>query len=98
MGVQLRAVRYRLDQLDSTQSSQVTRERWNEWTHTLGTSFITRSLEVHILWRLRSGTSRPGTTTSNGFFPDLSGSLSQTSALVPVRTITEQFSITVPIR
>src|SRR5207249_6062052 len=90
-GIQLKAVRYRLDQVDSVETSQATAEHWNEWTHSWGFSFITRSVEVHCLWRVRSGTSRPGTEFSN-----INGS--QTSVLTPVRTFTELFSITVPIR
>jgi hypothetical protein len=90
-GIQLKAVRYRLDQVDSTQTSQATTEHWNEWTHSADIGIITRSMEVHCLWRVRSGTSRPGTEFNN-----VNGS--QTSVLTPVRTFTEQFSITVPIR
>lgn len=90
-GIQLKAVRYRLDQVDSAQASHATTEHWNEWTHSWDIGFITRSLEVHLLWRVRSGTSRPGTEFNN-----INGT--QTSVLTPVRTFTEQFSITVPIR
>ena len=90
-GIQLKAVRYRLDQVDSSQAFHSTTEHWNEWTHSWDTGFISRSFEVHMLWRVRSGTSRPGTV-----FGDINGS--PTSVLMPVRTVTEQFSITVPIR
>ena len=89
-GIQRRSVRYRLDQLDSTQTPQSTTDHWNEWTHSFGVSFVAPSVEVHCVWRLVSGTGRP-TATVNPF----SGS---TSPFLPMRTFTEQFSITVPIR
>jgi hypothetical protein len=90
-GVQVKAVRYRLDQVDSTLASHTMTEHWNEWTHSWDLGYISRSLEMHVLWRVRSGTSRPGTA-----FDAINGA--QASVLTPVRTFTEQFSITVPIR
>jgi len=91
-GMQLRAVHYGLDQTDSTGAVRHSAEHWNEWVHAGSMSLIAPSWEMHWLLKVRSGTGRPGTTGFNG----LTGT--QTTGLVPIRTLTEQVTITVPIR
>jgi hypothetical protein len=102
-GVQVRAIQSRLDQVDSTQSILRSRNSWNEWTHSWGASFRTGQFEMRYLWRLKSGTGRPGVENS-GFFPPICLECSQPSTLspnavflVPIHVTTQQFSISVPL-
>jgi hypothetical protein len=102
-GVQVRAVQSRLDQVDSTQSILRSRNSWNEWTHSWGASFRTGQFEMRYLWRMMSGTGRPGVENPSGFFPICSfcdRPLTQSPNavfLVPIRVTTQQFSISVPL-
>ena len=77
-------------------------ESWNEWTHSAGATFRTNDLELRYVWRLQSGTGRPGTQNTFGgticVFCLSSGPPAASGVvLVPVRITTQQFSISVPM-
>jgi hypothetical protein len=102
-GVQVRAVQSRLDQVDSTLSIVRSHNSWNEWTHSWGASFRAGQFEMRYLWRLTSGTGRPGVQNS-GFFPLSCLECAQPLTLspdavflVPVHVTTQQFSISVAL-
>jgi hypothetical protein len=93
-GMQLRDVHYGLDQADSTGATQHTTAHWNEWIHSGSMSVISPTWEMHWLLQVRSGTGRPSASTFSGF----PGGPTAPSGLIPVRTLTQQFTVTVPIR
>jgi hypothetical protein len=101
LGMQLRAIGYRLDHDDLTRG--VTRDSWTEWTHSWGATFHTRDLDFRYLWRLQSGTGRPG-FDNGGDGPRpldiFSPFAPPTTALVlvPVRVTMHQLSISLPIQ
>jgi hypothetical protein len=101
-GVQVRAIQSRLDQIDSTQSFVRSHNSWNEWTHSWGASFRTGQFEMRYLWRMKSGTGRPGVQNTfgrGGCFDIciLPGAPTTTSIIVPIRVTTQQFSISVAL-
>ena len=102
-GIQLRSIQYHLDQSDGGEPPQRFRESWMEWTHSAGATFRTNDLELRYVWRLQSGTGRPGMQNNfgGGFcidFCTLPGLPPRGEViLVPVRITTQQFSISVPM-
>jgi len=66
VGVQVRSIRYWLDQMDHVQvAARQQQERWREWTPTWGLVFRFPELEIRYQGRATSGTGRPG-VISNG--------------------------------
>lgn len=109
LGLGVRSVHYWLDQFDNVLGAGRTgEERWVEWTPTWGAVFRFQTLDLRYAGRLTSGTGRPGVATSGGFFLDdraLSSSSSSILAapsgplsLDPVRVVTHQLSVSLPIR
>jgi hypothetical protein len=109
VGMQLRSINYHLDQYSHVLSAGRTQdESWTEWTYAIGTSLRFPELELHYRWRSTSGTGRPG--LAGGGFPFAEGAtLASTGrnflvapagelSLAPVRVITHQFSISLPLR
>ena len=101
-GIQVRVIQYHLDRTDVAQVLPRFHESWNEWTHSAGATFRTNDLELRYVWRLQSGTGRPG--VQNNFtggicidFCILPGLPPSELILVPVRITTQQFSISVPM-
>jgi hypothetical protein len=102
-GIQVRAIQSRLDQVDSTPSIVRSYNSWNEWTHSWGASFRTGQFEMRYLWRLKSGTGRPGSENAFGFpvcvacIQTLGPPPPSPVFLVPIHVTTQQFSISVAL-
>jgi hypothetical protein len=109
-GGQLRAIRYHLDQWDAIQQSRsASTQNWNEWTRSWGVSVRFASADLHYRGRLTTGAGRPGFDDNGGII-----ALDARAAPVPggftsaipqfglrfadVRAITQQISVSLPIR
>jgi hypothetical protein len=105
LGLQLRGIRYGLDQVDHVQqASRRHEQQWLEATRTWGLSFRFPEVELHYRGRLTSGTGRPG-LSGDVLRPGLA--TSDRSVLIApsgplllddVRVYTHQVSVTVPIK
>jgi hypothetical protein len=105
-GLEARSYDYTLDQKDHVAGSfRDQTEAWMEWTPTVGAVFRFSDLELRYAARLTTGTGRPGVqfttwiadlhTLSNAdFLPTPEGPLTLQDATV----VTNQFSVTIPIR
>jgi hypothetical protein len=61
LGIQLRAIRYDLEQFDHVEEERRTqRENWMEWTPSWGATVGLADLELRYLGRVTTGTGRPG--------------------------------------
>jgi hypothetical protein len=107
LGAELHSIDYHLDQFDNVVAAgRQHDEAWTEWTYAAGLSLRFPEVEVHYRARMTSGTGRPGIIPEGrtGAVPDTfaassvivapSGSLT----LTPVRVMTHQFSVSVPLR
>ena len=111
MGLAVRSVHYWLDQFDHVQGrGRTAEERWVEWTPTWGLTFRFPSLDLHYRGRLTTGTGRPGVAGRGGccFAAELASSApvggnilaapSGPLTLDPVRVLTNQIAISLPLR
>ena len=65
LGVEIRAIRYDLEQFDNIAEERRTqRENWMEWTPSWGVNVGLADLELSYLGRITTGTGRPGTEWS----------------------------------
>jgi hypothetical protein len=61
LGLQLRSVNYRLNQLNNVEGSKrLQREHWIEWTPSWGIALNLPEFGLHYVGRMRAGTGRPG--------------------------------------
>lgn len=112
LGLDLRSVRYTLEQRDDVEVSTRTQdERWAEWAPTWGLSVRRPAFELRYSGRVTHGTGRPGfaPTQGNVVFDQALGfyvvdeiegwgwGTPQTS-LNPVRLIAHQISVSLPLR
>ncbi len=104
-GLMVRSIRYTLGQADNVQVSGRTQdESWVEWTPTWGLSLRFPTLEIRYRGRVTHGTGRPGVggggfvaaadAGPRGIIAAPSGPLT----LDPVRVLTHQVSISLPLR
>jgi hypothetical protein len=106
-GLALRAVRYRLKQVDHVQQTErAQREYWNEWMPTWGLRMDTPRWTIAYRGSLTSGTGRPGVAGTGAFARD-AASLGSSSVLIApsgplvldnVSVVSHQISIALPIR
>jgi hypothetical protein len=106
-GVQLRSISYHLDQFSHVLGTgRKQSEGWTEWTYAVGTSVRLPDLDIHYRIRVTSGTGRPG-VANNGFLEaDVAAAsgraflLAPSGALTldPVRVMTHQIAVALPVR
>ena len=108
-GVQLRSITYHLAQFSHVlNAGRGQDESWTEWTYAWGASVRVPEVEVHYRLRMTSGTGRPGVAT-NGFgrpeaFAAADGGrnfiVAPSGALTldPVRVVSHQLSVSLPLR
>lgn len=111
VGVATRLVTYRLTQLEDAQAAVRGHEdAWVEWTPTWGTGFRLGDVEIRYHGSIAYGTSRPGGSTpqpgpcGGGFCVALDAlsippgpAAADRTAHGPVRVVTQQFLISVPV-
>lgn len=105
-GLQLRSVRYWLDQFDAVEGvGRGQEDEWLEWTRSWGAIFRFTEVAIHYRGRLTTGVGRPGVFEGGVIaVPDLApGALSIAAVPLPmtlgdVSVVTHQFSISLPIR
>ena len=106
LGLELRSIRYDLEQFDNIAEERRTqREDWMEWTPSWGLNVGLSDLELRYVGRATTGTGRPGVAWSpvqaavldaarNDFLLAPEGPLTLQDAWV----ITNQLSISIPVR
>jgi hypothetical protein len=102
--MQLRSITYDLERRDIASAITTTGGRsWREWTRTAGAVLRLPEFDFHYRLRITTGVGRPeaapffGWATSQVFAPGpIPGPAPQT--LLPVRVLTQQLSVSVPIR
>ncbi len=109
LGIQVRSIRYLLDQYDyieNFQRSQI--EQWLEWTTSWSLSLNLKNLPIRYIGLITTGTGRPGVSRLRQ--PDQTGLISTLGAsdfvlapsgplsLEDARVITHQISVTIPLR
>jgi hypothetical protein len=108
-GLQLRSISYHLDQFSHVLGAgREQNESWTEWTYTLGTSVRLPELDIHYRLRMTSGTGRPGVASNGGGFMTVDAAaqsgraflLAPSGALTldPVRVMTHQIAVSLPLR
>ena len=107
LGLQVRSIRYELDQVDHIRvTSREQKESWMEWTPTWGLSFDAGEFQLRYMGRTTTGTGRPGVDWN----PPMRGAMHQLAAanfivapsgpltILDARVTTHQITVTVPIR
>jgi len=108
LGLQLRSVNYKLNQLNNIEGfARLQREHWIEWTPSWGINLSLPEFGLYYVGRLRAGTGRPGAASVWGFDRDvgmvlLSGDflVAPTASLVlqDATVVTHQFFMVIPLR
>ena len=114
LGLDVRAVRYRLDQHDLT--TGIMRQMatsWTEWSPTWGLGFSFSSLDIRYSGRVMHGAGRPQFTPGGGFFgpccfregdapatdnPFARSSGPEAFGFADVRLVTHQLTLSLPLR
>lgn len=112
LGLQLKSVNYRLNQLNNIEGfARLQREHWIEWTPSWGINLSMPEFGLHYVGRLRMGTGRPGAETKwfGGWRGQFEDSLTisprdflvaPTASLVlqDATVVTHQFYMVIPLR
>ncbi len=106
LGLELRSIRYHLEQFDNIAEERRTQnENWMEWTPTWGLSVGVSDLELRYLGRATTGTGRPGVAWSPVQAAVLDAARSDfllapeaPLTLQDAWVLTNQLSVSIPVR